>query len=135
MSPIKMDRFEAALRVVIQYKDAFNRHDTASLLSLYREDCVLETGQAADGKGVVRGSGSIRAYWQDFFLRHPQAFLLVEESYNVDYRCVMQWTLKWHSAAGQEIQRRGVDLFKVMNGVIYEQLCYLKCPADSRGDV
>jgi ketosteroid isomerase-like protein len=50
MSPARMSRHEAAIRIVLEFNQAFNPHDVAGMMQLSSEDCVFEnTGPAPDG--------------------------------------------------------------------------------------
>ena len=45
MSPIRMQRVESGVRVVIAFNEAFNRHDLPAMLQLLSDDCVFEETQ------------------------------------------------------------------------------------------
>ena len=42
MSPIRMSKLESAVRVVLEFNEAFNRHDVAGMMQLMSDDCVFE---------------------------------------------------------------------------------------------
>ncbi len=42
MSPIRMARLESAVRLVLEFNEAFNRGDVAGMMRLVCEDCVFE---------------------------------------------------------------------------------------------
>ena len=50
MSPTRMSRIESATRIVLEFNEAFNRHDVAGMMRLMSDDCVFEnTDPAPDG--------------------------------------------------------------------------------------
>ena len=121
MSPIRMSKLETAIRVVVAFNEAFNRHDVAEMTKLISDDCVFEnTSPAPDGM-VYKGKEVITQYWQDFFRESPQAHIEIEEIFSLDPRCVMRWIYDW--GAGHV---RGVDIFKERDGLICEKLSYVK---------
>ena len=42
MSPIRMSKVEGALRVVLEFNEAFNQHDVVGMMQLMSADCVFE---------------------------------------------------------------------------------------------
>ena len=73
MSPIRMSKIEGAIRVVLAFNEAFNRHDVAGMMQLMSDDCVFEnTAPAPDGT-VYSGKEAVTQFWQDFFSEcHPR---------------------------------------------------------------
>ena len=50
MSPVRMSKMETAMRVVLEFNEAFNRHDVPGMMKLITEDCIFEnTNPAPDG--------------------------------------------------------------------------------------
>lgn len=126
MSPVRMERVESGLRVVIAFNEAFNRHDVPAMLQLMTDDCIFEdTNPAPDGT-VYRGKDAIKQYWQGFFARSPHAHIKIEETFGYGLRCVVLWRYDWIDTAGTPGHVRGVDLFQVKNGLISEKLSYVK---------
>lgn len=126
MSPIRMSRLETAVRVVLEFKEAFNRHDVAAMVQLISDDCVFEhSGPTPDGM-VYLGKEAIHQFLQNWFLGSPQARLQVEEIFGLAPRCVMRWRCDWVDGTGNRRHVRGVDILKVKNGLICEKLSYVK---------
>lgn len=126
MSPIRMSRAEAAIRVVLEFNAAFNRHDVSEMMQLMSDDCVFEnTAPAPDGT-VYAGKAAVTRFWQDFFREAPQAHIEIEEIFGFGTRCIMRWRYDWVDGAGTKGHVRGVDLFHVQNGAICEKLSYVK---------
>lgn len=122
-----MSRIEAATRTVLAFHDALNRHDVAGMMALMSEDCVFENTHPAPDGTVYAGKASVTQFWQDFFRESPQAQIEIEEIFGLGgNRCVMRWRYHWVDAAGQAGHVRGVDVFKVEDGLIREKLSYVK---------
>lgn len=123
MSPVRMSKLETAIRVVMEYHEAFNRHDIAGMMKLMSDDCIYENSAPAPNGAICKGKEAITQYWQDFFHESPQARLEIEEifSMGLGHRCIMRWKCDWGNG-----HVRGVDIFKERDGLICEKLSYVK---------
>lgn len=126
MSPTRMARLEAAVRVVLAYNEAFNRHDVAGMMQLMSDDCVFENTQPAPDGAVYVGKEAVTHFWEEFFRESPHAHIEIEEIFGFGFRCVMRWRYNWVDAAGKKGHVRGVDIFLVKDGFICEKLSYIK---------
>ncbi len=121
MSPIRMARLESAVRLVLEFNEAFNRGDVAGMMRLVCEDCVFENAVPGPEGSALSGKDAVTRYWQDFFSRSPQARREVEEIFGLGNRCVLRWR-----CAGVDGPLRGVDIFQVRDGLVRERLAYVK---------
>lgn len=126
MSPARMDRVEAGVRAVIAFYDALNRHDIAVMMALLSEDCVFESASPAPDGSRFTGKPAIEKYFRKFLTDSPQISLKVEESYGFGYRCIMRWRLEWTDSDGNPGHIRGLDIYRVNDGLIREILSYVK---------
>ena len=126
MSPIRMSKLESAIRVVLEFNEAFNRHDVAGMMQLMSDDCVFENTDPAPDAAVSSGKDAITQYWQDFFRESPHAHIEIEEIIGFGIRCIMRWRYDWGGVAEKKRHVRGVDIFQVKNGSICEKLSYVK---------
>ena len=126
MSPIRMSRLESAVRVVLSFNEAFNRHDVAGMMQLMSDDCVFENTNPAPDGAVYSGKPAVAQFWQDFFRESPQAHIKIEEIFGLGLRCIMRWRYDLVDGAGSKGHVRGVDIFQVKNGLICEKLSYVK---------
>lgn len=123
---MKMAKIEAAMRVVLEFNQAFNRHDVPAMMALMTDDCVFEnTSPSPDGTRYA-GKAAVTQFWQEFFAASPQARIEIEEIFGLGWRCVMRWRYDWGEAAGEAGHVRGVDIFTVRDGLISEKLSYVK---------
>jgi ketosteroid isomerase-like protein len=126
MSPIRLSRLESAMRVVLAFNEAFNRHDVDGMMQLMNNDCVFEnTGPAPDGT-LYSGKEAVTQFWQDFFRESPRAHIEIEDIFALGKRCIMRWRYDWVDADGRAGHVRGVDIFHVVGGAIREKLSYVK---------
>ena len=126
MRPTRLSRLESAMRVVLEFNEAFNRHDVAGMMQLMSKDCVFENTAPAPNGTVYSGKEAVTQFWQDFFRESPQAHIEIEEIFGLGMRCIMRWRYDWVDASGEKGHVRGVDVFKVKDGFICEKLSYVK---------
>lgn len=127
MSPARMSRIEAAPRIVLEFNEAFNRHDVAGMMRLMSDDCVFENTAPAPNGTVYKGKEAVTQFWQNFFRESPKAHIEIEEVFGFGRRCVMRWKYSWIDDAGKQGYVRGVDVFQVQEGLITEKFSYVKC--------
>jgi ketosteroid isomerase-like protein len=126
MSPARMAKLESAMRIVLEFNEAFNRHDVTGMMRLMSEDCVFENTDPAPDGTRYSGKETVTQFWQDFFRDSPQAHIDIEEIFGLGNRCIMRWKYHWVDAAGKEGHVRGVDIFQIKEGFISEKLSYVK---------
>jgi len=127
MSPIRMSKLEGALRTVLEFNEAFNRHDVAGMMKLMSEDCIFENTDPAPDGTTYSGKTAVTQFWQDFFRESPQAHIEIEEAFGLGLnRCVMRWKYSWGDSANNKGHVRGVDIFEVKEGLISQKLSYVK---------
>jgi ketosteroid isomerase-like protein len=108
------------LEVVETFGAAWAAHDLEAVLKLITEDCAFDaTGPAPDGSRHV-GRDAIRKAWQPIFDDSVSVFE-AEETFGAGDRVVQRWRYSW--ADGHV---RGVDVFKVRDGLIAEKFSYVK---------
>jgi predicted SnoaL-like aldol condensation-catalyzing enzyme len=116
-----MSKVEAGARTVMEFNEAFNRHDVEGMMAFMSEDCVFEnTSPAPDGTRYA-GKTAVTQFWREFFRESPQAHIAIEDIFGLGFHVVMRWKYSW--GAGHV---RGVDVFKFKDGLICEKLSYVK---------
>ena len=126
MCPARMSKIEGVTRIVLAFNEAFNRHDVADMMELMSEDCLFENTVPAPDGTVHKGKEAIAQFWQGFFRESPQAHIEIEEIFGMGFRCVMRWRYEWVNEAEKKGHVRGVDIFKLKDGLISEKLSYVK---------
>ncbi len=126
MRPTRMARIEAAIRIVLEFNEAFNRHDVAGMMQYMSDDCVFENTSPAPDGTVYSGKKVVTRFWQDFFRESPHAHIEIEEIFGLGNRCIMRWRYEWVDATGKKGRVRGVDIFQMRDGFICEKFSYVK---------
>ena len=126
MSPPRLSRIESAVRIVLEFNEAFNHHDVTGMMRLMSDDCVFENTDPAPDGAVYLGKEAVTQFWQDFFRESPQAHIEIEDVFGLGIRCIMRWRYDWVDAAGKKGHVRGVDIFAVKDDSICEKLSYVK---------
>ena len=109
-----------ALETVEAFGKARGDHDLDAALALVTDDCVFDaTGPAPDGSRHV-GKDAVRAAWQAIFDDTGSRFE-AEETFGAGDRVVQRWRYDWGDG-----HVRGVDVFRVRDGLVAEKLSYVK---------
>ncbi|MEW6084374.1 MAG: nuclear transport factor 2 family protein [Chloroflexota bacterium] len=116
-----MSKIEASVRTVMDFNDAFNRHDVAAMMQLTSDDTVFENTHPSPDGTKYSGKQAVTKFWEDFFRESPNAHIDIEEIFGFGNRCVMRWKYTWGDG-----HIRGVDVFKLKDGLIAEKLSYVK---------
>jgi limonene-1,2-epoxide hydrolase len=109
------------LEVVRAFNAAVELHDPTAIAALLTADSVFDSTGAPDGE-LFEGRDAIRGFWERFFESNPTATFALEEELGVGERVVTRWRYSW-SERGHV---RGVDLFRVRDGLVAEKLSYVK---------
>jgi predicted SnoaL-like aldol condensation-catalyzing enzyme len=121
MSPARMSKVEAGIRIVLEFNEAFNQHDVTEMMRLMTEGCIFEnTAPAPDGTCYM-GKKAVTQFRHYFFRESPRANIEIEDIFGFGNHCIMRWKYTW--ADGHV---RGVDIFKIEEGLISEKLSYVK---------
>ncbi|MBN1352551.1 nuclear transport factor 2 family protein [candidate division KSB1 bacterium] len=126
MSPSRLSRLESAIRVVLEFNEAFNRHDVGGMMQLASDDCLFESCDPAPDGSVYWGKEAVTRFWQDFFRASPNAHIEIEEAFGIGLHCVVRWKYEWADTTGAKRHIRGADIFQVKNGFICEKRSYVK---------
>ena len=111
--------------IIKQFNDAFNRHDVDAIMNCMTDDCVFENTRPVPDGTRITGQSAVRAFWEDFFRRSPQAHFDTEEMIAARDRCIVRWRYSW-VRDGTPGHVRGVDVFRVRDGKVAEKLSYVK---------
>ncbi len=114
------------LPLIIRFNDALNARDIDTLMSLLTSDCVFENTYPAPAGTRYTGQTAVREFWEDFFHGSSEARIEIEEIFGQNDRVVMRWTYRWTDRSGHSGYVRGVDVYRVRDGLIAEKLSYVK---------
>jgi ketosteroid isomerase-like protein len=109
------------VEAIARFNAAFDRHDVDGVMAAMTEDCLFEnTGPAPDGERY-EGAAAVRTFWEQFFSSNPNARFVAEEQFAAGDRGVVRWRYDWGNG-----HVRGIDVFRVRDGLVAEKLCYVK---------
>lgn len=126
MAPMRLAKFESAIRAALEFRDAFNRRDPAAIGQLLADDCVLEMANPAPDSARYSGKEAVIRFWQAFFARWPNVRMDVEEVFGFGERAVLRPRYAWADPAGSQAHLRGADIFRVSGNAIREHLTYAR---------
>jgi len=110
----------SSIDVVTAFGETWANHDLDGAMALVTEDCVFDnTDPAPDGTRYV-GRDAIRRAWAPIF-DDPTSRFDAEETFAVDDRVVQRWRYSWSNG-----HVRGVDVFRIRDGLVAEKLSYVK---------
>jgi ketosteroid isomerase-like protein len=116
----------SALEIVDRFNERFNAHDIEGFMALMTDDCVFEnTFPSPDGERY-EGQAAVRGFWEQFFRSNPAAHFDAEDAFATEDRCTVRWRYTWRQDDGSEGHVRGVDVFRLRDGLISEKLAYVK---------
>jgi ketosteroid isomerase-like protein len=109
------------MELVERFNAAWNDHNLDAVMAMCADDIVFESaGPSPDG---VRAAGqvAVRATWAPIF-SNAKSHFDQEEVFEANDRVVQRWSYSWGDG-----HLRGVDVFRVRDGLIVEKLSYVKC--------
>ena len=119
-----MSKIESGMRLVLEFKDAFNNHDVDGMTALMSKDCIFESIEPSPIGEVHTGKDAVMEFWQAYFTIYPNVKMEVEELFGMGDRCILRWKHLYDERHNRYM--RGVDIFRVKDGLISEQLSYGK---------
>ena len=112
---------------VDRFGAAFDAKDVDGVMAAMTRDCVFESTAPPDGQRHV-GQPEVRAAWTQFFAESAGATFTTEGRFACNDRVVVQWRYDWagDDAGAEPGHVRGVDIFRVEDGLVAEKLSYVK---------
>ena len=110
----------SAHAAVARFGAAFDRGDVDGVMAAMTDDCVFESTSPPDGVRY-EGQAAVRAAWAELFAASPGARFETEELFVSGDRAVARWSYEWSDG-----HVRGVDIFRVRDGLVAEKLSYVK---------
>jgi ketosteroid isomerase-like protein len=111
---------DATVAAVARFDAAFARGDVDAVLATMTDDCVFESTSPPDGMRHV-GPAAVRSAWEEFFAGAPGARFETEDRIVCGDRLIARWRYTWEAG-----HVRGVDVFRVRDGLVAEKLSYVK---------
>jgi ketosteroid isomerase-like protein len=111
---------QESLDTVAQFGAAFDRQDVDGVMAAMTDDCVFESTAPPDGVRY-EGQDAVRAAWTEFFAASEPSAFETEEQFAAGDRVVVRWRYNWGDG-----HVRGVDVFRVRDGLVAEKASYVK---------
>jgi uncharacterized protein (TIGR02246 family) len=112
--------------LVTRFNDALNARDLDAMMHLMTPDCVFENTHPPPDGARYEGQAAVREFWQRFFVGASETRIQVEEIFAAGERVVMRWVYTWSGPLGETGYIRGIDLYRIQDGLIAEKLSYVK---------
>jgi len=109
-----------SLKIIDAFGAAWGAHDLEATLALITEDCVFESTEPGPDGARYEGRDAVRKAWQPIFDDVNAAFQ-AEETFAAADRVVQRWRYTWADG-----HIRGVDVFRVRDGLVAEKFSYVK---------
>ena len=108
-----------------QFNDAFRRRDTEAMAALVHDDCVMVSAQPApDGMPYV-GKQACVDFWAELMADDASTFE-VEHVFADGPWATVRWRYRYGPTDAESVL--GVNVTRVSNGQVREQLGYTKVP-------
>lgn len=117
---------QQAMDLIVAFNQCLSDRDLDGMMRRMTEDCVFENTDPAPDGTRYEGQAAVRAFWQEFFAGSRSSVIEVEDLFGRDGRYTMLWTYRWVDTAGRPGHVRGVDVYRVRDGMISEKLSYVK---------
>ena len=114
------------VNVVTRFNNALNAGDVDGMMRLTTEDTVFENTEPPPDGTRYAGQVAVRAFWENFFAGASYAHIDAQDIFASGDRCTMLWTYRWTDHQGQSGHIRGVDVYRLRDGLIAEKLSYVK---------
>lgn len=115
-----------ALEAVARFQEAFGRQDPDGVLTSMAAVPVFESTAPPDGQRY-EGREEVREAFADFFRSSAGATFDTEEQFICGDIVVVLWRYTWGNGTAEKPGHvRGVDLFRVQEGLVAEKRSYVK---------
>lgn len=112
---------------VAQFNDAFRRRDTTTMATLVHDDCLMVSAQPAPNGTAYEGKQACVAFWAEL-MTDPTTTFEVEHVFTDGPWATVRW--RYHYGPNPEDSVLGVNVTRVSNGQVIEQLGYTKTPGN-----
>jgi hypothetical protein len=112
-----------AAAAVDRFAAAFATQDLDAITAAITDDCVFESTTPPEGVRHA-GKAAARAAWAELFASSPGAQFTLEERIVAGDRVIDTWRYDWAGADPGHV--RGVDIFRVRDGLVAEKASYVK---------
>lgn len=108
-----------------RFNEAFRSRDKAALAALVHDDCVMVAAQPAPDGAAYVGKEACVGFW-GALLDEESASFEVEHTFAAHEWAAVRWRYRFGPTAAESVL--GVNITRVSNGQVIEQLGYTKTP-------
>lgn len=118
---------EVTAETLAAFSDAFNRHDSAALMTFMSADCIFDTAGGNEVHGTrYSGREAVRAAFDAVFKTFPDAHWGQGRHMVAGERGVSEWVFTGTHVDGWRIEAEGCDLFEFRDGLIAVKRAFRK---------
>ena len=117
-----MSARKQTLTTIELFNEAFNGHDLEAVVKLMTHDIVFENTSG----GHFEGQDAVRAVLTRAFELMSAGWFDTDDMFVAGDRCVVLWTYRFNKVDPQRGYVRGVDVFRVRDGLVAEKFSYVK---------
>lgn len=114
-----------AAETVEAFNEAFRHRDKIALAELVHDDCVMVSAQPAPNGTAFVGKDACVAFWADLLDDETSVFE-VEHTFTDGEWATVRWRYRY--GPGEDDSVLGVNVTRVVDGRVIEQLGYTKTP-------
>jgi len=114
------------LALVRDFNAALNARDVDGVMRRMTADCVFENTSPRPDGARFTGQAAVRGFWEELIRGSRSFCFTTEEEIVTGDRCVVRWRYEWEGLDGVRGHVRGVDVFRIADGLIAEKLAYVK---------
>ena len=96
------------------------------MMQLMTSDCIFENTHPPPDGSRYEGQAAVRSFGSAFLSAPPKPASTTEEMLGLGERVVMRWVYSWVGPRGETEHIRGIDLYRIRDGLIAEKLSYVK---------
>ena len=120
-----MSGTEQTPTTIARFNEAFNQHDVEAVMQLMTDDVVFENTSG----GRFEGQAAVRGVLTRAFELMAKGRFETEDMFAAGDRCVVRWTYTFDTEEPERGHVRGVDIFRVRDGLVAEKFSYVKSEA------
>lgn len=112
---------------VARFNEAFKRRDKTAMAALVHDDCLMVSAQPAPDGTAYTGKDACVAFWGELMDDASTTFE-VEHVFSAGDWAAVRWRYRWGPTDTDSVL--GVNVTRVSEGKVIEQLGYTKTPGD-----
>lgn len=112
---------------IARFNDAFQHRDRSALADLVHDDCVMVSAQPAPDGTAYAGKDACVAFWAELMADASTTFE-VQHVFAAGDWATVRWRYRFGPTDAESVL--GVNVTRVSDGRVIEQLGYTKTPGD-----